>query len=247
MVGQFGRRRVGAGRQIGDFTLGIAVGGSGGSLAAGSQSTATQSVSMGLYGGWQRGPWFVDGDLDVFGTDDMTTRSIPLGDLSARGHARGAGVGGGVETGMMLHADAVSFEPFVALHVDYLNRSASTEEGAGVFDETIAAGSATSVRPSIGVRGETTISLGGIALRPSASIAWAHELGDITTTTSAGFGGGPAVVTLSSPNGGRDAAVIAIGARTRITDRLSVYACYTADLRQDATGQLFSAGLRWML
>jgi hypothetical protein len=39
------------------------------------------------------------------------------------------------------------------LNLDYLNRSASTEEGAGVFVETIAAGSAASVRPGIGVRG----------------------------------------------------------------------------------------------
>jgi hypothetical protein len=43
---------------------------------------------------------------------------------------------------------------------------------------------------------------------PHASLAWAHELDDVTTTSSAGF------------------------------------ARYTADLRQDATGQVFSAGLR---
>jgi uncharacterized protein with beta-barrel porin domain len=59
-------------------------------------------------------------------------------------------------------------------------------------------------------------------LTPSASLAWAHEL--VTTTTGPGFGGGPAVLTLSSQNGGREAAVIGIGARTPVTARLSTYA-----------------------
>jgi uncharacterized protein with beta-barrel porin domain len=236
---------AGAEKRLGDFTVGIAMGGSGGELTSGSQKASTQSVGLGVYSGWQRGRWFADAELDVFGTDDATTRTLPLGGLQARGHARGVGVGVGMEAGMILRAGPARIEPFVGLRVDTLSRGSSTEQGAGAFDESIDSGSVTAVRSTIGVRAETTVSLGGVRLIPSASLAWAHELGDVSTTTHAGFAGTPAVMSLPSRNGGRDAAVPSVGLNVPISESVSVYARYSADLRQDATSQSFSGGLRW--
>ena len=127
---------------------------SGGSLTLGSQHAfSTASASLGGYGSREHGPWHIDGNPDMFGTDDSTTRAIPLGGLQAHGHASAVSVSApGSETGLTLDAGPAKIEPFAGLRIDSLNRTTSSETGAGVFDETIGSGSVTSVRSSLGVR-----------------------------------------------------------------------------------------------
>ena len=232
-----------------DLRLGIAAGYARSHTSSGATG-ATDNSNLGFisgYGTWTCGRYFVDAQGGVTIASYDTRRGINILGLTARGDASGFGGNAQLDVGRVFDLGAFQLQPTVGLRYDSLGHGALTESGASVLSLAVDSGDASSLRATAGVRAQTTFALGsGYQLTPTARVMWAHELGDVSTTTTASFVGAPgAPMRSTSAKTGADGALVGIGAGLGLPNGMTAFGGYGADVRNNSTSQAFTVGLRW--
>jgi outer membrane autotransporter protein len=206
------------------------------------------SLSALLYGGWQQGVLFVDGQAGGFAMEGNSQRALGAWGLQARGDTNGHGAGGTVRIGMTLPYADWLIQPSVQVGGVSLSQGALTENQGGVLALSVGRIGLASVQSLAGVSASKQYTLpNGAILVPSARIGWAHEYADQNASVTAALAGvQSAGFTVSTPNTGRDAAIAGIGAELQLASQLSLHVDYRGAFRSNSNAQQISGGLRYV-
>lgn len=212
-------------------------------LRQGSGSSKSNNYHLGVYAGakWDAlnvklGAAHTWHDIDakrtlsVLGSDDR---------LSPNYDAHTTQVFG--EVGYAIEHGAATVEPFAGLaHVHVSTDSFSERSGALELDSK---SQKTDVSFStLGVRVSTTTNLGGLEIKPNATLGWRHAFGDVNPEQRAAFAGGN-TFTLQGVPVARNAAVIEGGLDMALSDRVSVGVSYGGQISSDTKDQKVNADL----
>ncbi|MXP64901.1 autotransporter domain-containing protein [Roseomonas sp. M0104] len=231
------------------FSLGLAAGYTAGSVTSsatgGEADTSTGHVAA--YGSYT-GPLFF-ADAQVGGSFGQLDVDRNLGALGMTAHASPSmsSFGSGVDAGVHYKLGGWTLQPGLGFRIDSVNRDGATESGAGVLGLKVDSESVTASRSTLGLRASTGLPLSsGMVLTPAVRLQWAHEFGDVATSTDATLIGVSSVpVQTATAATGRDRLLGGLGASLTISPQASLYLNYSVDLRSNYTGQAVGGGLRW--
>ncbi|MBI0534367.1 hypothetical protein D9599_02115 [Roseomonas sp. KE2513] len=229
--------------------LGVAVGGSSArvtSSATGSSATIDMA-NIAVYGGYDVGRVFVDGQVGLNHAETQARRDLGVFGLTAKGKASGTGAAAGFEVGTRLDVGPVRVTPSVGIRYDSVRHDSLTENGGSVLSLSVRGSDMTSVRATAGLRADTALSLGGgVVLTPSVRILAWQELGDDGVSTTSSFVGAPgAAMKAASAATGRTGFLGGAGLNLSLPNGLSAFANYAAETRGNASGQVFTGGVRY--
>jgi fibronectin-binding autotransporter adhesin len=241
---------AGADARIGsEFLAGAAAGVSRGPVT----SSATDSRATGemmhasAYGSWTDGLFYADAQAGLTHSEMRVRRKLGSYDMMGRASASGWGVNAGVEAGSRHDAGGWRLQPGIGLRFDELSRDRLTESGARALSLSVEDSQASSVRATIGMRGETSVALGDeYRLLPNLRVHYAHELGDVGVGTTSRFAGAPMTpMVAETARSGRDGVLLGLGSNLELPGGMVAFVGYDADLRQNVTSQAVTGGLRW--
>ncbi|MBC9207921.1 autotransporter domain-containing protein, partial [Roseomonas aerophila] len=241
---------AGADARIGsEFLAGAAAGVSRGPIT----SSATDSrvtgemMHVSAYGSWTDGFFYADAQAGLTHAEMRARRKLGMYEMSARGNGSGLGANAGVEAGTRHDAGGWRLQPGIGLRFDQLTRDRLTESSAQALSLNVEDSQASSLRATIGLRGETSVALGEeYRLLPNIRAHYAHELSDVGVGTTASFSGAamtPMVV--ETARGGRDGVLLGLGSNLELPGGIVAFIGYDANLRQNVASQAVSGGLRW--
>ncbi|WP_135466386.1 autotransporter domain-containing protein [Crenalkalicoccus roseus] len=206
-----------------------------------------EALHLGAYGAWL-GPrgLFAEAQLGGAWSSDTVRRELGAFARTARARAEGGAFGAGGRFGTVLEVGGWRLEPSAGLRLDRLSRDGATERGAGSLGLSVQGDTLTSLRGTLTARVEKPLALReGVSLTPSFRLGWAHDFAEVTTATEAAFLGAPAArFQVRSSRPGRDALLAGAGLTLGLRGGLALYASYAADLRENATSQAITGGLR---
>ncbi|MCQ4161575.1 autotransporter domain-containing protein, partial [Roseomonas sp. GC11] len=231
------------------FSAGIAAGYTAGRITspAGGGRASPNVGHLAAYGGYT-GP-LIFADAQVSGSFGQISVDRDLGALGMSAHATPStsSYGAELETGVYYRVGHWTLQPGIGARVDILNRDHATESGAGVLGLNLDSESVTATRSIVGLRASTALQLAsGMALIPAVRLQWAHEFGDVATSTGATLiGASSTPIRTETVATGRDRLLAGLGASLTLTPQASLFLTYSADLRSNYTGQAVSGGLLW--
>ena len=156
------------------------------------------SLELAAYGRWQDEKRYLDASLHAGQHNTETSRRVTVGSLN---HTAKADYDA-QSLGLATEAGQTTFEqgnqritPFIGLRYARLSRDSFSEKGAGSANLMVESETQTSLQGRIGVRVTQRSDTGsGRKLHWDASVAWARELMDTTSTLKAGFEGAPSII-----------------------------------------------------
>jgi outer membrane autotransporter protein len=200
-------------------------------------SGSSDDYHIGLYGGTQAGPLGIRAGAIYSWHDISTRRSVAFpgfsDSLDADYHAGTTQIFG--DLGYRIDAGAVAFEPFANLAYVDLHTNGFDEKGA---DAALGGRSASmdTTFTTVGVRGSTAFTLGGIDLSANSSIGWRHAMGDVTPSSTLAFGGGDTFGVAGVPVA-KDAAIAEVGLDMRIAPNATLGFSYNGQFGSHANDQ----------
>lgn len=201
-------------------------------------SSDVDSALVALYAGTRAGPLSLRlGASYAFNQIDATrTIAFPGHSAVASADYDGSTTQVFAEAGYGMTFQNVAVEPFAGLAYVHLHTDGFTESGAAA-GLTGASSSVDVGYSSLGLRVATAMTvLGGMELRPHASLAWQYAFGDTTPSTDMAF---IAVPTASFSVAGvplaENTALVGVGADLAINRRASVGASYIGQFADDVT------------
>ncbi|EWY37595.1 hypothetical protein N825_17390 [Skermanella stibiiresistens SB22] len=238
-----------------DFDLGVAFGyfrtdvdarspGGGGGNGG---RTDIDSYAIGAYGSYSAGDFFADGSLSYSFSDYDSRRPIRFGglDRTAAGSSRGHGFGTALAVGHTWRMQGAIVEPAVSVRYDRIARDGFSESGAGSLGLAVGAMDLDTLRTGLGIRASKRFDLDCMVVEPEFGVRWDHDFLDRAADGRAALAGVP--FTVAGAKAGRDAAVLSTRVVAHLENRLDAFAGYEVELRDAATAQTVSAGLRYRL
>ncbi|QND63532.1 autotransporter outer membrane beta-barrel domain-containing protein [Mesorhizobium loti] len=220
---------AGADTSVGSWRVGLLGGYSHSSFNADDRNSSgkADSYHLGLYGGTNWGAIAFRTGAAYSWSSFSTKRSIAFDGftdgLSADYDAGTAQIFG--ELAYKADAGRFKFEPFANLAYVSAHTDGFTETG-GASALTSAGSTTDATFTTLGVRGSTDFSLGGMNATARAMLGWRHAFGDVTPTSSFAFAGGDAFTIAGAPIA-RDAAVIEAGLDLNMSANATLGVSYT--------------------
>ena len=192
--------------------------------------------------------------LDLSGTLSMSFSDLEVDRKTITGEARSefsaVGLYAATEAGFPLKTAAWSIAPFVGLDLNTLRSRSYNENGAGVLNLKVDAGTNTQLSTQLGVRGHSPIiDLGsGFMLHSAFEFAWESELTGRQSKSVASFKAAPAnQFTSQTPTRDSNSARLnfELIARPSETINLEFTMAYNGDLSSDNRSHGFNAGMLW--
>jgi subtilase-type serine protease len=215
----------------------------------GSNRSESNNHQFSLYGGWQSGRLFADGQLGYTYARYDTRRSLDFGGLSreASGQADGHDLTLATKLGLRTEVAGFALEPSLGLDWYRVSRGGFTESGAGSAGLQVGDQVVNAIKPSLGFRASTTVQVGDdLRLTPDLRARWYHDLGDDTAPVTASLIGAPgAAFTTTGTVPGRDSAVLGMGLSAELGGSLRLSLGYEADLAARQTGHAFTGGIKY--
>ncbi|HZZ35696.1 MAG TPA: autotransporter outer membrane beta-barrel domain-containing protein, partial [Caulobacteraceae bacterium] len=218
-------------------------------------SGGARSIVVGLYGGYNFGPAYVDGALAYAYNTYTSSRFIGTGSITEIESASfsGSQYGGRIEGGWRFGFDRNVITPFAGLTVQALSQAAYTESsrnlatgGSGVLGISAQAQTTTSVRSTLGAQFETAITAGDDnVLRPRIRLGWAHEFNvnrSATVTLSSLLPNAPFLVTGAQPL--PDSLVVGAGFDLELGRMVRLYGQFDGEFSGNARAFAGTGGLR---
>jgi outer membrane autotransporter protein len=218
-------------------------------------SGSSRSIIAGLYGGYARGPAYLDGALAYAYNTFTSTRFIGTGSISEIENAsfNGSQYGGRLEGGWRFAFDRNLLTPFAGLTAQALSQSAYTENsrnaatgGPGILGVSVQAQTTTSIRSTLGGQFETAFTFNDDnVLRPRLRLGWAHEYNTNRTSTvtlSTLLPGSPFLVTGAQPLA--DSLVVGAGFDVELGRMVRLYGQFDADVTANARAFSGTGGFR---
>jgi outer membrane autotransporter protein len=223
-------------------------------LADVASSGTARSIVLGLYGGYTRGPLYIDAALAYGYNSFNTTRSINTGAISevAYGTFDGHQYGGRIEGGWRFAIDQHALTPFAGLTLQALSQSGygetsqNTATGApSVLGVTVQGQTTTSVRSVLGLQFDTTIGASdSVVLKPRLRLGWAHEFNTNRSATVALslLPGAPFQVTGAQP--AADSLLIGTGLEIELGRAVRLYGQFDGDVAINARAFSGTGGVK---
>jgi autotransporter-associated beta strand protein len=229
-----------------DALAGFAVGGGSAATSGAGGTDSGAAVQFAVYGGWQFGSFFVDGQAAYLHVDRDVRRNVSFASVSVTGNGEVNGGGGQIEGGMRLPEPPWMIEPTLGVSALGLHADGTTEVGSSTFTEHVGPQDLGSIQSLAAVRVSRQFAITpSQSIRANAQVGWQHEFMDVTAVASASFSSlAPTSFSVSPASISRDAARIGVGFDLPVTDLISAYGSYQAALAQSATSQNLTAGVR---
>jgi outer membrane autotransporter protein len=215
---------------------------------------SARAIVLGLYGGYNQGPLYVDGAL-AYGYDTFTTtRLIGTGTVGemAYGAFDGHQYGGRVEGGWRFGIEQHQLTPFAGLAVQALTQAGysettrNTSTGApGMLGVTVQGQTSTSVRSTLGLQFETALRATDDAVfKPRLRLGWAHEFNANRSTSVAlsVLPGAPFQVIGAQP--ATDALIVGAGFELELGRMVRLFGQFDGDFAQNARAFSGTGGVR---
>lgn len=209
--------------------------------------TDVDAFHAAVYAAFETGQFYADAIVGFALQDVSTSRHLELGfdtfDAEASYDATGWDIHG--EAGWMVHAGAVTFEPFAALAYALLSSDDFQETGADAFNLYVDSQTAETLSSSLGARVNAAWTDGGIRYLPSLEVAWRHEFLDERQRIVAAFEEDPATrFQIVSSAAARDSAVVKARFGAELSQGFAVFLDYNGLYNSAATSHGAAAGLR---
>jgi outer membrane autotransporter protein len=229
-----------------DMMIGASVAGASTATTSNGATNDGTSVQFTLYGGFQSGALFLDGQASYAHVDQDVRRMIGVSGSAAKSNGGIDGGGGQIEAGFRLPYGRWQIEPAVGLSVLHLASGGVTESIGGSVAERIGGQAITSVQSLVGMRVGTEFAVTStVPLSVHATVGWKHEYADVQTHTTANFvfaPGNPFGVSTAPIS--RDAARLSVGFDFKVSSAVSVFGSYQADIGGTSTSQNLTGGVR---
>lgn len=205
-------------------------------------SGSADNYSLGLYGGAQLGNLGLRfGSAYTWSTVD-TNRNVAFTGFSDRLSGKYNAGTAQVFTDLGYRIDAggtplgtLSFEPFVGLAYVNAHTEGFTEQG-GLAALTSRSGDTGVTFSTLGLRGSTTFTIGGVDLTASGTGGWRHASGDVMPTSTLSLRGSDPFNIVGTPIA-RDAALVETGLSTNLATNVSLAVSYTGQFGDGAQSQ----------
>ena len=209
--------------------------------------TEVDAFHAAVYAAFETGQFYADAIVGFAMQDVSTSRSVELGfdtfAASANYDATGFDIHG--EAGWMVHAGAVTFEPFAALAYAHLSSDDFQETGADAFNLYVDSQTAETLSSSLGARVNAAWTDGGVRYLPSLEVAWRHEFLDERQSIVAAFEEDPSTrFRIVSSAAARDSAVVKARFGAELSQGFAVFLDYNGLYNTAATSHGAAAGLR---
>ena len=200
---------------------------------------------VGLYAGARFDRFRLSGGL-TYAWHDLSTRrtvSFPgFGEILKSDYdARSIQAFG--EVAYRLDLGRTAFEPFAGLaHINL--RSDRFAETGGVAALSARAQTTAVTFATLGLRAQSSLDLGSMAMQLNGTLGWRRAFGDITPVSLQAFAGGAPFSIAGAPIA-RDALVVGAGLGFKLTEAAELSLAYDAQLASRATDHTFNARLGW--
>ena len=236
------------------FVVGLAAGYSGGHSWVDSflGTGTTDNYSAALYASFTQAGFYFDSVAGYTYSDNQLQRPIVIPGLATRNAAGRTGANqfigqaeAGYRIGVFEPAQA-AITPFARFQAAAVAQNAFGESGAGSINLDLAPQNTTSIRTVLGADLSSRIPLGAErTLDATLRLGWSHDYADTSRPVTASFAGAPGVAfTVYGAQPQRDAAVIGLGASTRIAEAISAYVRYDGEIATRDSAHAFIAGFR---
>ncbi|MPZ34035.1 MAG: autotransporter domain-containing protein [Rhodospirillales bacterium] len=212
----------------------------------------SDAFSVALYGSFTQGAFYADALAGYANASNRLQRVINTPGLPtgiANGSTSANQFLGQIETGYRIGLDfpaKTSISPFARLQIGSANQAAFTENGASLYNLTVASQTTTSVRSTLGVDFAAAFDLGGGTLLDlGVRLGWLHEYADTARPLTAGFAAAPgAQFTVFGATPQRDSAVLGVSAAAAISERTSLYLNYDGEVGGGTDNHALRVGFR---
>jgi len=213
------------------------------------QSARVKSWQAAAYGSYAEGPVTAK-VLARYGYNQYkTTREIAFGTIArtATGDADGHDAQLYAEGAYTIPTAWLTVQPIVALQYIRFYQGSVAEEGAGSLNLNMNSQTSNYLRLLLGPRLSRVVPWGEGHVTAEARALWSHELGDTAAAVTGRFAGAPAggSFTVNGVPLAKNGAVLGAGLMAAVTESLSGYGDYNAELRSNQIEHQLVAGLRW--
>jgi uncharacterized protein with beta-barrel porin domain len=205
-------------------------------------NATTNTYAGALYASWMPGAFVFDGRMAAGPATTSTTRAIVFPGENVTAAAAIKGWGGLVagEAGYRINLLGATLKPYVGLSRQILRQASFTESSdVGL---TFPTQTFQKLTTAVGASAWTTVRSGGITFMPQAKLAWTRDVRNDALTSQAALL--DQTFTINAADPGRDAALVGVNLAAWRTQKLSVYASYTGEFRQNASSHQVAGGLR---
>lgn len=225
-----------------NMLIGIAAGysGSAWSTAGTNVSGSNSGLQLGIYTGFNIGAFYADASIGWGNYQNKTKRTVsPIGGVAGEnetGNFSTSEVRSRIEIGRRMSFEAMTITPFAAIEIASAHSGAFSERGiatngqAGVYSLAFAGQGAHSTPTFIGLRVESRLDTGPVALTPWISIAWRHEWSATRnqTATFVSLPGASFIAIGAKP--ADDSLQLKAGAQVQISKNAALFAAFEAEL-----------------
>jgi outer membrane autotransporter protein len=238
-----------------NFLMGVSVG-----YAHGTQWVSgfngqgmTDTVNVAAYASFTQAGFYADALAGYAYSSNQIQRQIILPGLQPRTASGNPGANqfvGQLETGYQvgLWAPArASITPFAGLQASTVTQNGFSESGAQSLGLDVSSQTTRSLRTTFGAELAGTVPLDNerqldLALR----LGWQHELADTTRPMTAAFAGAPqASFTVYGVSPQRDAAILSLSGRSKLSDATELYLRYDGQFATGTDNHALNAGVRF--
>ena len=139
-------------------------------------------------------------------------------------------------------AGAITFEPFANLAYVNLQTDGFAEQG-GAAALTGKSGNTDTSFTTLGMRGSTSLDLGGLAVKATGSLGWRHAFGDVMPESNLSFASGSAFTVTGIPIA-KDAAVMDTGFDLAMSPNTVLGVSYSGQFGPDIADNSVRANFR---
>ena len=220
-----------------------------------SSSGSGRATVLGLYGGFQTGPAYVDAMFAYGHGSFATQRTVNTGTMAEQisGNFDGDLYGGKIEGGWRFDVGGFAVTPFAGIGVQAFTQNGYTESsrdlingGAGVLALTMQGQITTSVRSTLGSQFAHTFTVDDrTTVTPRLKLAWAHEFNTERNMTAAfsTLGAGQ-IFTVAGARAASDAQLVTAGLDVDIGGMVRLYAKFDGDFSGQAESWSGTGGIR---
>jgi outer membrane autotransporter protein len=203
---------------------------------AGNSQTDVDSYQVAVYGSYEPGVYFVEGQLGYSFNNVDSTRELTFGGLNrtAKGSYDVDQYTASVAAGLPMKSDGFTITPKAGLFYSYSNGDSYTETGAGGLNLTVDTGSTSVLEGSLGGSVAYDYKVDGGMLRPEVRAAVLYDfIGDEASATSH-FAGSGATFTTNGADVAQFGGTMGVGLGYTTADGVwEVRGDYDAELRSD--------------
>lgn len=225
---------------------GIAVGGGNTHLGGDGGSVSSNGFQVAAYGTASLGRVFLDGQVHYDHADQDVRRNTSFWGTGAKGNAQLNGVGGGLTGGVHLTYGQVNIDPQAGLSLMGISGGSVAEDAGGGAAEQIGQRSITSLQSFVGARASTSVQVTpAVPVALHGVLGWNHEFRDTLGSATASLAAAPAAAfRVGGVPVARDTARVGGGLDAHVTQAVSVFAGYEAEVGRSTTAQTLQGGVR---